>query len=110
MPITRLEAQVKADAMGLSGVATSIRRERSTLRKLLTRFRTHFTVRAGIVRSTAPAPPPPETPELRRERMDKQFEANQKLREEQERQREQRQQERRQRLRDMRGVYGDRPA
>ena len=110
MPIARLEAQVKAGAMGLSGVQQSVRKNRSTLRKLLTRFKTHFTVRNGIVRSTAPAPPPPETPEQRRERMDRQFEANQRLREEQERQREQRQQERRQRLRDMRGVYGDRPA
>jgi len=110
MPIARLEAQVKAGAMGLSGVQESVRKNRSTLRKLLTRFKTHFTVRNGIVRSTAPAPPPPETPEQRRERMDRQFEANQRLREEQERQREQRQQERRQRLRDMRGVYGDRPA
>ena len=110
MPIARLEAQVKAGAMGLSGVQESVRKNRSTLRKLLTRFKTHFTVRNGIVRSTAPAPPPPETPEQRRERMDRQFEANQRLREEQERQREQRQQERRQRLREMRGVYGDRPA
>jgi hypothetical protein len=110
MPIARLEAQVKADTMGLSGVQASIRKERSTLRRLLTRFRSHFTTRNGIVRSNAPAPPPPETAQLRRERMDRQFLANQQLREEQERQREQRQQERRQRLRDMRGVYGDRPA
>ena len=109
MPIARLEAQVKAGAMGLSGVQESVRKNRSTLRKLLTRFKTHFTVRNGIVRSTAPAPPPPETPEQRRERMDRQFEANQRLREEQERQREQRQQERRQRLGQMRTVYGDRP-
>ena len=110
MPIARLEADVKADAVGLSGVNQSIRRNRSTLRKLLAKFKTHFTVRNGVVRSTAPAPPPPETPEQRRERMDRQFQANQRLREEQERLREERQQERRQRLRDMRGVYGDRPA
>ena len=109
MPIARLETQVKAGDMGLSGVQASIRRERSTVRRLLTRFRTHFTTRNGIVRSTAPAPPPPETAEQRRERMDKQFEANQRLRAEQERQREQRQQERRQRLSAMRTVYGDRP-
>ena len=109
MPIARLETQVKAGDMGLSGVQASIRRERSTVRRLLTRFRTHFTTRNGIVRSTAPAPPPPETSEQRRERMDKQFEANQRLRAEQERQREQRQQERRQRLSAMRTVYGDRP-
>ena len=110
MPIARLEADVKADAVGLSGVNQSIRRNRSTLRKLLAKFKTHFTVRNGVVRSTAPAPPPPETAEQRRERMDRQFQANQRLREEQERLREERQQERRQRLRDMRGVYGDRPA
>jgi len=110
MPIARLEAAVKADDMGLSGVQASIRRNRSTLRRLLTKFGTLFTVRNGVVRTTSPAPPPPETPEQRRERLDRQLEANQRLREEQERQREQRQQERRQRLRDMRGVYGDRPA
>ena len=110
LSVERLDAEVKANGMGLSGVGQSIRRNRSTLRKLLAKFRTHFTVRNGVVRSTAPAPPPPETAEQRRERMDRQFEANQRLREEQERQREQRQQERRQRLRDMRGVYGDRPA
>ncbi len=108
MPIARLEALVRADATGLSGVRASIRRNRSTFRRMLSIFQTHFTVRNGVVRTTTPTPPP-ETPEQRRERIDQQLEANQRLREEQERQRDQRQQERRQRLRDMRGVYGDRP-
>ena len=112
MQIARLETLVKADAAGLSGVNASLKRNRSTLRRLLAKFKTHFVVRAGIVRTTAPAPPPPETPEQRRERMDREFEASQRLREEQDRQREQRQQERRQRLRDMRLVYDvrERPA
>ena len=111
MPIARLEALVKDESAGLSGVQTSIRKHRSTLRRMLGRFRTNFAVRNGVVRTTAPAAPPPETPRQRRERMDRQFEANQRLREQQERQREQQlQQQRRQRLRDMRSIYGDRPA
>ena len=112
MQIARLEALVKADATGLTGVQASIKRNRSTLRKMLAKFKTHFVVRAGIVRTTAPVAPPPETPDQRRERMDREFEASQRLREEQDRQREQRQQDRRQRLREMRGVYDvrERPA
>ena len=105
MPVLRLDALVKADGAGLSGVNASLRRSRSTLRKMLAKFKTHFIVRNGVVRTTAPAAPPPETAEQRRERMDRQFEAAQRLREEQDRQRDQRQQDRRQRLRDMRGVY-----
>ena len=112
MPVARLDALVKADGAGLSGVSASLKRNRSTLRKMLAKFKTHFVVRSGVVRTTAPAAPPPETPEQRRERMDRQFEAAQRLREEQDRQREQRQQERRQRLRELRGVHDvrDRPA
>jgi hypothetical protein len=107
MPVARLEALVKAGDAGLSGVSQSIKRNRSTLRKLLAKFKTHFIVRNGVVRTAGatPAVPPPETAEQRRERMDRQFEVAQRLREEQDRQRDQRDQDRRQRLRDMRGVY-----
>ena len=51
-----------------------------------------------------------ETPEERTLRMDRQFEASQRLREEQDRRREEKKQAARDRVRDMRGVYGDRPA
>jgi hypothetical protein len=58
----------------------------------------------------APAPAAVETSEERRLRIDRQFEASQRLREEQDRKREEKKQAARDRLRDMRGVYGNRPA
>ena len=112
MQVTRLEALVKANGVGLSGVETSIRKNRSTFRRLLTLFETHCTVRSGVVKMTmaAPAPTAVETLEERRARTDRQFEASQHLREEQDTRREEKKQAARDRLRDMRGVYGDRPA
>ena len=112
MQVTRLEAMVKADGVGLSGVQAAIRKNRSTFRRLLSLFKTHFTVRNGVVRTAvaAPAPAAAETPEERTLRMDRQFEASQRLREEQDRKREEKKQAARDRLRDMRGVYSDRPA
>jgi hypothetical protein len=112
MQVTRLEAMVKADGVGLSGVQASIRKNRSTFRRLLNLFKTHFTVRNGVVKTTvvAPAPAAVETPEERTIRMDRQYEASQRLRDEQDRKREEKKQAARDRLRDMRGVYGNRPA
>ena len=112
MQVTRLEAMVKADGVGLSGVQASIRKNRSTFRRLLSLFKTHFAVRSGVVKTAmaAPTPAAAETPEERTLRMDRQFEASQRLREEQDRKRDERRQAARDRLRDMRGVYGDRPA
>ena len=111
MPVVRLEALVRANGVGLTGVQASIRRNRTTFRRMLTMFKTHFTVRNGVVRSAvaAAAPAAVETPEERRARMDRQYQEGQRLREEQDRRREERLQERRDRLRDMRRVYGDRP-
>ena len=110
IPVARLEALVKADGIGLSGVQRSIRRNRGTFRGLLSLFKTHFTVRGGMVK-TALAPPEqrPETPEERKERLDRQLEASQRLRDEQDRRREEKRQADRARLREMPGVYGDRP-
>ena len=48
MPVARLEALVKAGGVGLSGVQASIRRNRSTFRRLLSLFKTHFTVRTWM--------------------------------------------------------------
>ncbi len=113
MQVTRLEAMVKTGGVGLSGVQASIRKNRSTFRRMLALFKTHFTVRNGVVRTAVAAPAAPaavETPEERRIRMDRQFEASQRLRDEQDRRREEKKQAARDRLRDMRGVYGDRPA
>ena len=60
--------------------------------------------------ATAPAPAPAEMPEERRARMDRQFEASQRLREEQDRAREQRRREQQQqRLGGLRAAYGVRP-
>ena len=89
-----------------------MRKNRSSFLRLLTLFKTHFTIRNGVVKTTvaAPAPAAIETPEERRARMDRRFEASQRLREEQDRKREEKKQSARDRLRDMRGVYGDRPA
>ena len=110
MQVTRLEAMVKAGGVGLSGVQAAIRKNRSTFRRLLSLFKTHFTVRNGVVKTAVAAPAPvAETPEERRARMDREFEASQRLREEQDRRREEKKQAARERLRDMRGVYGDRP-
>jgi len=112
MQVTRLESMVKADGVGLSGVQATIRKNRSTFRRLLSLFKTHFTVRNGVVKTTvaAPAPVAVETPADRTLRMDRQFEASQRLRDEQDRKREEKKQAARDRLRDMRGVYGNRPA
>jgi hypothetical protein len=112
MQVTRLESMVKANGVGLSGVAQSLKKNRSTFRRLLSLFKTHFTVRGGVVKTTlaAPAPAAVETSEERTLRMDRQFEASQRLREEQDRKREEKKQAARDRLRDMRGVYGNRPA
>jgi len=112
MQVTRIEAMVKADGVGLSGVQATIRKNRSTFRRLLSLFKTHFTVRNGVVKTTvaAPAPAAVETPADRTLRMDRQFEASQRLRDEQDRKREEKKQAARDRLRDMRGVYGNRPA
>ena len=52
----------------------------------------------------APAPAAAETPEERRARMDKQFEASQQLRDEQDRRRDKKRLAARDRLRDTRGV------
>ena len=72
MPVTRLESLVKANGVGLSGVQVSIRKNRSTFRKLLSLFNSHFTVRNGIVKTAmaTPAPAAAETPQERRARMD----------------------------------------
>ena len=112
MPVTRLKAMVRANGVGLSGFQASIKTNWSTFRRLLSLFKSHFTVRHGIVKTAvaAPAPAAAETPEERRARMDKQFEASQRLREEQDRRREEKRQAARDRLRDMRGGYSDRPA
>ena len=111
MQVTRIESMVKIDGVGLSGVQATIRKNRSTFRRLLSLFKTHFTVRNGVVKTTVAAPVPAvETSEERRLRMDRQFDASQRLREEQDRKREEKKQAARDRLRDMRGVYGNRPA
>ena len=104
MPVVRLEALVRANGVGLTGVQGSLRRNRTTFRRMLTMFKTHFTVRNGVVRSAvAAAAPAAETPEERRARMDRQYQESQRLREEQDRRKEERQREKRDRLRDMRG-------
>ena len=112
MALTRLEALVKANGVGLSGIQASIRKNRSTFRRLLNLFKTHFTVRNGVVKMAvvAPAPAAVETPEEMRARMDRQYEASQRLRDEQDRRRDEKRQAARDRLRDMWGVCGDRPA
>ena len=71
-------------------------------------FKTHFTVRGGTVK-TAVAPQEAETPEERKERLDRQFEASQRLQDEQHRKRQEKKQAERERLRSLRGVYGERP-
>ena len=100
---------VRADGVGLSGVQAGIRRNRSTFRKMLTLFKTHFTVRNGVVKSTVAAAPRAETPEERSARLDRQLAESQRLRDEQDRQREERREAGRQRLRGVSQVYGSRP-
>ena len=110
MPVARLEALVKADGVGLSGVRASIRRNRSSFWRLLSLFKTHFVVRGGMVKTAvASQEQKPETPEERKERLDRQLEASQRLRDEQDRKREEKKQAERERLRSLRGVYGDNP-
>ncbi len=110
MPVARLEALVKADGVGLSGVRASIRRNRSTFWRLLSLFKNNFTVRGGLVKTAvASQEQRPEAPEERKERLDRQLEASQRPRDEQDRRREEKRQTDRARLREMRGVYGDRP-
>ena len=110
MPVARLEALVKADGVGLSGVRASIGRNRSTFQRLLSLFKNHFTVRGGVVKTAvASQEQRAEMPEERRARLDRQLEASQRLRNEQDRRREEKRQADRARLREMRGVYGDIP-
>ena len=95
MPVARLEALVKADSIGLSGVKRSIRRHRSTVGKLLSLFKTDFTVRGAMVKTAvASQEQRAETPEERKERLDRQLEASQRLRVEQDRKREEKKQAR----------------
>ena len=111
MQVTRLEAMVKANGVGLSGVQASIRKSRSTLRRMLAIFKTHFTVRNGVVKTAvaAPAPAAAETPEERSARLDRQLAESQRLRDEQDRRREERRSAVGDRLRGVRAAYGDRP-
>ena len=114
MPVARLEALVRANGVGLSGVQASVRRNRTTFRRLLALFKTHFTVRNGVVRTAvaAPAAAPVaagETPAERSARLDRQLAESQRLRDEQDRQREERRVAQRERLRGVAGVYGSRP-
>jgi hypothetical protein len=110
MPVARLEALVRANGVGLSGVQASIRRSRSTFRRLLSLFKTHFTVRNGVVKTAVAAPAANrETPEERSARLDRQLAESQRLRDQQERQREERRVAQRERLRGVAEVYGSRP-
>jgi hypothetical protein len=111
MPVARLEAMVRADGVGLSGVQATIRKNRSTFRRMLALFKTHFTVRNGVVKTAmaAAAAPRAETPEERSARLDRQLAESQRLRDEQDRQREERREAGRQRLRGVSQVYGSRP-
>ena len=111
MQVTRLEAMVKANGVGLSGVQASIRKNRSTLRRMLAIFKTYFTVRNGVVKTAvvAPAPAAAETPEERSARLDRQLAESQRLRDEQDRRREERRSAVGDRLRGVRAAYGERP-
>jgi hypothetical protein len=110
MPVTRLEALVKANGVGLSGVQASIRKNRSTFQRMLSSFKTHFSVRNGVVKTAMAAPAPAETPEERSARLDKQLAESQRMRDEQERRRDEQRLAVRDRLRGVRAVYGERPA
>jgi hypothetical protein len=110
MPVARLEAMVRADGVGLSGVQRTIRKNRSTFRRMLSLFKTHFTIRNGVVKTAmAAAAPRAETPEERSARLDRQLAESQRLRDEQDRQREERREAGKQRLRGVSQVYGSRP-
>jgi hypothetical protein len=80
---------------------------------MLALFKTHFTVRNGVVKTAmtaaAAAAPRAETPEERSARLDRQLAESQRLRDEQDRQREERREAGRQRLRGVSQVYGSRP-
>ena len=110
MPVTRLEALVKANGIGLSGVQASVRKNRSTFRRMLAIFKTHFSVRNGVVKTAMAAPAPAETPEERSARLDRQLAESQRMRDEQERRRDEQRLAVRDRLRGVRAVYGERPA
>ena len=110
MPVTRLEGLVKTNGVGLTGVQKSIRTHRSTFRRMLAIFKTHFSVRNGIVKTAMAAPAPTETPEERSARLDRQLAESQRMRDEQERRRNEQQLAVRDRLRGVRAVYGQRPA
>ena len=110
MPVTRMEALVKANGVGLSGVQASIRKNRSTFRRMLAIFKTHFSVRNGIVKTAMAAPAPQETPQERSTRLDKQLAESQRMRDEQDQRRNEQRLAVRDRLRAVRSVYGERPA
>ena len=110
MPVTRLEGLVKANGVGLSGVQASIRKNRSTFRRMLAIFKTHFSVRNGIVKTAMAAPTPAETPEQRSARLDRQLAESQRMRDEQDQRRNEQRLAVRDRLRGVRAVYGERPA
>ena len=109
MPVTRLEGLVKTNGVGLSGVQKSIRTHRSTFRRMLAIFKTHFSVRNGVVK-TAMAAPAQETPQERSARLDKQLAESQRMRDEQDQRRNEQRLAVRDRLRGVRAVYGERPA
>ena len=54
--------QAKKKREGLSGVQASIQKKRSTFWKMLSVFKTHFSVRNRIVKTAMAAPAPAETP------------------------------------------------
>ena len=110
MPVTRMEALVKANGVGLSGVQASIRKNRSTFRRMLAIFKTHFSVRNGIVKTAMAAPAPAETPQERSTRLDRQLAESQRMRDEQDQRRNEQRLAVRDRLRGVRAVYGERPA
>ena len=108
----------------IDNLYSTMRKNQITIRGFVKLYSDICKVNRGIVtlRTAQPdepppappaAPPPetaPETAEERRARMDRQFEASQRLREEQDRAREQRQRERQQqRLGGVRAAFGVRP-
>jgi hypothetical protein len=107
----------------IDNLYNTMRKNQITIRGFLKLYNEIFKVNRGIVTlrmaqpvsniepvAPAPAPAPVETPEERRARMDRQFEASQRLREEQDRAREQRQRERQQqRIGGVRAAFGVAP-
>ena len=83
MPVTRLEALVKANGVGRLGVQANIRKNRSTFQKMLSVFKIHFSVRNGIAKTAMAAPAPAETLEQRSLRLDRQLAESQRMRNEQ---------------------------